>query len=66
MMKKMALTEKPGGNIFALKMGVPDNQYERVKGTLKADIIANKGNLDTGIFGTQFFFEVLSENGMHE
>jgi hypothetical protein len=22
--------------------------------------------LDTGIFGTQFFFEVLSENGMHD
>jgi alpha-L-rhamnosidase len=26
---------------------------------------ANKGNLDTGIFGTQFFFEVLAENGMN-
>ena len=57
---------KSGGNIFALKMGVPDQQYEIVKSALKADIIANKGNLDTGIFGTQFFFEVLSENGMHD
>ena len=23
-------------------------------------------HLDTGIFGTQFFFEVLSENGLNE
>ena len=28
--------------------------------------MANGGHLDTGIFGTQFFFEVLSENGLHE
>ena len=57
---------KAGGNIFALRMGVPDKQYERVIVALKADIKANKGHLDTGIFGTQFFFEVLSENGMHD
>ncbi len=57
---------KAGGNIFALKMGVPDNQYPRVIKALKDDIKANNGNLDTGIFGTQFFFEVLSENGMHD
>jgi alpha-L-rhamnosidase len=57
---------KNGGNIFALRMGVPNEQYERVVAALKADIIANGGNLDTGIFGTQFFFEVLSENGLHE
>ncbi|MDP3914591.1 MAG: family 78 glycoside hydrolase catalytic domain [Bacteroidota bacterium] len=57
---------KSGGNIFALKMGVPTNQYSRVISALKADIKANKGHLDTGIFGTQFFFEVMSENGMHD
>ena len=57
---------KAGGNIFALKMGVPTEQYPRVISALKADIKANKGHLDTGIFGTQFFFEVLSENGMHD
>jgi alpha-L-rhamnosidase len=57
---------KSGGNIFALKMGVPTNQYSQVISALKADIKANKGHLDTGIFGTQFFFEVMSENGMHE
>ena len=57
---------KAGGNIFALKMGVPDNQYKRVTEALRNDILADGGHLDTGIFGTQFFFEVLSENGMHD
>lgn len=55
-----------GGNIFALAMGVPPDQYSRVVASLKADIIANKGNLDTGIFGTQYFFEILSANGMND
>jgi alpha-L-rhamnosidase len=57
---------KAGGNIFALKMGVPDAQYEKVVAALKKDIKENNGHLDTGIFGTQFFFEVLTENGMHD
>ena len=57
---------KAGGNVFALKMGVPVNQYSRVVNALKENIKANDGHLDTGIFGTQFFFEVLSENGMHD
>jgi alpha-L-rhamnosidase len=55
-----------GGNIFALKMGVPGSQKEKVVAALRSDIIANGGHLDTGIFGTQFFFEILSENGLHE
>ncbi len=55
-----------GGNILALKLGVPKDQYPRVIAALKANIKVNKGHLDTGIFGTQFFFEVLSEHGMHE
>ena len=55
-----------GGNILALKMGVPADQYPCVIASLRADIKANDGHLDTGIFGTQFFFEVLSENGMHD
>ena len=55
-----------GGNIFALKMGVPDWQYDKVTAALTANIKANDGHLDTGIFGTQFFFEVLSDNGLHE
>jgi len=55
-----------GGNIFALKMGVPENRKDRVISALKADIAANGGRLDTGIFGTQFFFEVLADNGLNE
>ena len=55
-----------GGNVFALKMEVPDDQKERVVAALKADIRENDDHLDTGIFGTQFLFEVLSENGLHE
>jgi alpha-L-rhamnosidase len=55
-----------GGNIFALKMGVPDDQKNRVVTALESDIHSAGDHLDTGIFGTQFFFEVLSENGLHE
>jgi alpha-L-rhamnosidase len=55
-----------GGNIFALKMGVPDNQKKRVISSLDEDIMVIDDHLDTGIFGTQFFFEVLSENGLNE
>nr|WP_321354135.1 family 78 glycoside hydrolase catalytic domain [uncultured Draconibacterium sp.] len=55
-----------GANIFALKMGVPEAEYARVIKALKENIKKNKGHLDTGIFGTQFFFEVLTENGMHD
>jgi alpha-L-rhamnosidase len=55
-----------GANIFALRMGVPEDKYDRVISALKKNIKENDGHLDTGIFGTQFFFEVLSENGLHE
>jgi alpha-L-rhamnosidase len=55
-----------GGNIFALKMGVPATQEKQVLTALKSDISTNGGHLDTGIFGTQFFFEVLSEYGLNE
>jgi len=55
-----------GGNIFALRMGVPEDRKEKVIAALKADIAARDGHLDTGIFGTQFFFEVLAENGLNE
>lgn len=57
---------KAGGNIFALKVGVPAVQYARVIQALRGDIRENNGHLDTGIFGTQLYFEILSENGMHE
>jgi alpha-L-rhamnosidase len=55
-----------GANVFALRMGVPEDKYDRVISALKKNIKENDGHLDTGIFGTQFFFEILSENGLHE
>jgi len=54
-----------GGNIFALVMGVPEDQYPLVLSALKKDIEEDDGHLDTGIFGTQFFFETLSDHGFH-
>lgn len=55
-----------GGNIFALAMGVPASQEERVKTALKNDIAANGGHLDTGIYGTALFFQTLAKYGMNE
>jgi len=55
-----------GANIFALRMGVPADREPQVIASLRSDIAANDGHLDTGIFGTQFFFEILSEYGMHD
>ena len=55
-----------GGNILALRMGVPEERYDRVVTALKAGLRATGGHLDTGIFGTRFFFEVLAENGLQE
>lgn len=57
---------KYGGNIFALKIGVPEAYRDRVVATLKQDILDNGGHFDTGIFGTQFFFEVLADNGLND
>jgi alpha-L-rhamnosidase len=55
-----------GGNVFALAMGVPQERLARVRQALAADIAANGGHLDTGIFGTGFLFEVLCDNGMND
>ncbi len=55
-----------GGNVLALYMGVPDEQYDNVTAALKANIAANDNHLDTGIIGTRFLFEVLANNGMHD
>ncbi len=55
-----------GGNVFALRMGVPEACRARVIASLKRDILAAGGHLDTGIFGTRFLFEVLAENGLNE
>jgi alpha-L-rhamnosidase len=55
-----------GGNILALKMGVPADQYEGVIKALKAGIRKKGGHIDTGIIGTRFFFEVLADNGLND
>lgn len=55
-----------GSNIFALVMGVPSDVKAKVIDTVKEEIRAHKGHLYTGIFGTQFFFETLADNGMNE
>ncbi|WP_055143954.1 family 78 glycoside hydrolase catalytic domain [Jiulongibacter sediminis] len=54
-----------GSNIFALKMGVPADRYSKVKQALIEEIERNNGHLNTAIFGTRFFFEVLAENGLN-
>lgn len=55
-----------GGNVFALVMGVPTERRLRVRDALAADIAANGGHLDTGIFGTGFLFETLCDNGLND
>jgi len=55
-----------GANTFALKMGVPEKQYKKVVAALRENLKETGGHLNTGIFGTKIFFEVLSENGMHD
>lgn len=55
-----------GSNIFALVMGVPDDVKKEVQTTVKEELRAHNGHLYTGIFGTQFFFETLADNGMND
>jgi len=56
-----------GCNIFALAMGgMPVDRIEDVKNTIRTEIDSTGGNLNTGIFGTQFFFETLADYGMND
>jgi len=55
-----------GGNILALKMGVPEEQQDTVVAALKAGILKKDGHLDTGIIGTRFFFEILADYGLND
>jgi len=56
-----------GSNIFALVMGVPQEHYDDVTKTLYHEIVDTyNGHLNTGIFGTQFFFETLAACGMND
>ena len=53
-----------GSNVFALKMGLPEKNREKTLTALQQEIAARDGHLNTGIFATQLFFEILAENGM--
>ena len=56
-----------GSNIFALVMGVPEERYHAVCTTLRHEIADQyKGHLNTGMFGTKFFFNALTDNGMND
>lgn len=59
---------KYGANIFALYM-MRDMDIaikDRVIQSLGKDIVEADGHLDTGVFATQFFFEVLAANNLNE
>lgn len=56
-----------GSNIFALVMGMPEERQAKVVQTLYKEIVEKyDGHLNTGIFGTQFFFETLAAHGMND
>ena len=55
---------KHGSNVLALQMGVPADRREKVVSALKANIAEVNDHLDTGIIGTRYLFEVLSDNGL--
>ena len=55
-----------GSNIFALAMGVPADRHDAVVATVKKEFEANGGHLNTGIYGTSLFFEILCREGLAE
>ena len=56
-----------GSNIYALKIGVPQERLQDIKNTLRVEIAQKyKGHLNTGMLGTQFFFETLGANDMND
>lgn len=55
-----------GSNIFALAMGVPQDRRDRVIAALKAELRATGGHLNTGVFASSLFFDVLCDIGMED
>ncbi len=54
-----------GSNVFALQIGVPQAYRDDVVSTLRREIMEeNNGHLHTGIFGTKYLFETLSDVGL--
>lgn len=55
-----------GSNVFALKMGMPDSIHPKVVRAMQRNLLNRNGNLNTGILGSKYLFEVLSDNGLHD
>jgi len=56
-----------GSNVFALVMDVPKEHYSDVVKTWRNEIVEKyNGHLNTGIFGTQYFFETLAAHGLND
>ena len=56
--------DNDGANVFALAVGLPEPRCSEIVETLRGEIEGNGGHLNTGIFGTQLFFEILCDNGL--
>jgi|GEM_PF-66267 len=53
-----------GGNVFALRMELPEKYRRAALAALEKEIVENHdGHIHTGIFASRFLFEVLAENG---
>lgn len=56
-----------GGNVFALRMGVPADRRQAVTDALRHEIeVTHQGHLHTGIMGTRFLFETLAAAGLND
>ena len=56
-----------GSNVFALRMGVPDDRKADVVETLRKELVETyNSHLNTGIFGTRYLFETLAQHGLND
>ena len=56
-----------GPNILALYMGVPEERKAAVVETLRREIMeTHGGHINTGFVTTKFFFETLTDYGLHD
>ena len=56
-----------GGNIYALRIGVPTARKADVIQTLRSEIMdKHSGHINTGFLAARYFFEVLAENGLND
>ena len=56
-----------GPNILALYMGVPEGRKDAVIKTLRHEIMdVHDGHINTGFVTTKFFFETLTDYGLHD